>query len=110
MGIAQFNQLCEKPSCISNHLFNTTSEIKFQIHENLIITRTSAMDLFTGISNTLCQQPFHLGVHIFYRILNCEFTRFNICIDIFKFFLDIYQLFSGQQSDTFQHFNMGQRA
>ena len=68
------------------------------------------MDFLTHIAQLTCQHQLDLRVYILHPILDDELATLSDGIDILQFCQQQGQLVLADESDTFQHGDMGHRA
>ena len=79
---------------------------EFQIHEHLIVARTSRMDLLADISQSAGQKKLNLRVDVLDVIFKYELTSFYFFQNRIQSFCEDLKFVCCQQSDAFQHLYM----
>src|SRR5574344_853912 len=78
------DEYIEKMFNIFCYIFYLFASKELEVKKDLIITRTTTMDLFTYITKFACKHKFHLRMYIFDTILDNEITILCSLVDVFQ--------------------------
>ena len=83
---------------------------EFQIHQHLVVTRTSRVDFLAHVTQFTGEHQFHLRVDILHPVFYLKLAAFTNGIYLFQLSQQLFQLVSLQQSYRLKHGDMRHRA
>ena len=84
--------------------------IEFQVYQHLVVTRAAAVNLLSHIAQTAGEHQFHLRVHILHALFYLEAAFHGILVYGAQLTEQHLQLIGTEQSDAFEHSDMGHAA
>ena len=81
-----------------------------KVNQHLVVARASAVNLLAHVAKPLCEQQFHLAVHIFNAFFNGKLARLNFGVDVSQLGSEHRQFIGCEQPNAFEHSDVSQRA
>ena len=110
VALALLNQCLEELLHSLGDGLNLGPGEELQVNEDLVVARTSAMDLLAHIAQPAGQHQLHLRVYILHTLLNDKLSALSLRIDILQLSQELLQFIGCEQTNGLQHRDMGHRA
>ena len=89
------------------HLPQLFAQVEFQVHEDLVVAGAAGVDLLAQFAQFAGKHQLDLGMDVFHVVFDLEDTGLDRHQDAFKPFGQGFPLGSREQSDAFEHPDMG---